>query len=74
MSSWGAGGKDKDGYVRDFEKGGEGMLFDIGADEDDEDEKAEEAVVTNEKRESTATTATSRCKHARLTPRLVIAD
>lgn len=35
MSYWNANGKD--GYVRDFEKGGDGMLFDIGADEDDEE-------------------------------------
>ncbi|RPD52774.1 hypothetical protein L226DRAFT_547378 [Lentinus tigrinus ALCF2SS1-7] len=42
MPSWGANGKD--GYQRDFEKGGgDGMLFDIGADED------EEAEVVNEK-------------------------
>lgn len=37
MSSWGGNGKE--GYVRDFEKGGgDGMLFDIGADEDEETE------------------------------------
>ncbi|EJF59704.1 hypothetical protein DICSQDRAFT_108611 [Dichomitus squalens LYAD-421 SS1] len=34
MTSWNANAKD--GYVRDFEKGGDGMLFDIGADEDEE--------------------------------------
>ncbi|KAI1790025.1 exocyst complex component Sec10-like protein [Ganoderma leucocontextum] len=35
MPYWNASGKD--GYVRDFDKGGDGMLFDIGADEDDEE-------------------------------------
>ncbi len=36
MPSWSGNGKD--GYVRDFEKGGgDGMLFDIGADEDEEE-------------------------------------
>ncbi|KAI0640486.1 exocyst complex component Sec10-like protein [Trametes meyenii] len=51
MSSWNANGKD--GYVRDFEKGGDGMLFDIGADEDDE------PAPVKEKRESVATTRSS---------------
>ncbi|KAI0759399.1 exocyst complex component Sec10-like protein [Trametes elegans] len=61
MSSWSANGKD--GYVRDFEKGGDGMLFDIGADEDEEpdatNEKADnvaapEATPTNTARSSIA--------------------
>ncbi|KAI0665376.1 exocyst complex component Sec10-domain-containing protein [Trametes maxima] len=51
MSSWNANGKD--GYVRDFEKGGDGMLFDIGADEDDE------PAPVKGKRESVATTRSS---------------
>ncbi|KAH9889572.1 exocyst complex component Sec10-like protein [Cubamyces lactineus] len=41
MSSWG-GGSSKDGYVRDFDKGGEGMLFDIGGDDEDEEEATKE--------------------------------
>ncbi|KAI0799982.1 exocyst complex component Sec10-like protein [Fomes fomentarius] len=34
MSSWNANGRE--GYVRDFEKGGDGTLFDIGVDDDDD--------------------------------------
>ncbi|KAI0077568.1 hypothetical protein K474DRAFT_1595715 [Panus rudis PR-1116 ss-1] len=34
---WGAGNP-RDGYVRDFDKGGDGTLFEIGVDEDEEDE------------------------------------
>lgn len=59
MSSWGAGGKDKDGYVRDFEKGGDRTLFDIGADEEDEEDEKGEKEVMDEKR---ASTATARCE------------
>lgn len=62
MSSWGAGGKDKDGYVRDFEKGGDRTLFDIGADEEDEEDEKGLGEVLDEKR---ASTATARCKCSR---------
>ncbi|KAI0824477.1 exocyst complex component Sec10-like protein [Trametes gibbosa] len=55
MSSWNANGKD--GYVRDFEKGGEEALFDVGADE--EDEEPVKAFNNENKRESTAT---ARCE------------
>ena len=44
MASWNANGKD--GYVRDFEKGGDGTLFDIGADEDEEHDSGGEAVAS----------------------------
>ncbi|EIW53768.1 uncharacterized protein TRAVEDRAFT_52892 [Trametes versicolor FP-101664 SS1] len=59
MSSWGAGGKDKDGYVRDFEKGGDRTLFDIGADEEDEEDEKGSGEVLDEKRASTATARSS---------------
>ncbi|KAI0665387.1 exocyst complex component Sec10-domain-containing protein [Trametes maxima] len=53
MSSWNTNGKD--GYVPNFEKGGDDMLFDIdiGAIEDDE------LASVKEKRESVATTRSS---------------
>ena len=57
MSSWG-GSSSKDGYVRDFEKGGDGMLFDIGGDEEDEEE------ATKEKEKETDSVITARCKVA----------
>ena len=47
MAYWNANGKD--GYVRDFEKGGDGMLFDIGADEDDEEPDSAKAKSSGEK-------------------------
>lgn len=50
MSSWNANGRE--GYVRDFEKGGDGTLFDVGVDDDDD------ADAVNEK----ATSEKSRCK------------
>ena len=50
-SSWNANGRN--GYVRDFEKGGDGMLFDIGADDDDDADE------TNEK---ASDKQTPRCK------------
>ncbi|KAI0752975.1 exocyst complex component Sec10-domain-containing protein [Daedaleopsis nitida] len=52
MPSWNANGRD--GYVRDFEKGGDGMLFDIGGDDDEED-----AEVTKEKTPSEKTARSS---------------
>ncbi|KAH9847985.1 exocyst complex component Sec10-domain-containing protein [Lenzites betulinus] len=55
MGSWNAGAKD--GYVRDFEKGGDEALFDVGGDE--EDEEVEEKEKVDEKRESTATARSS---------------
>ena len=53
MSSW-SGGSTKDGYVRDFEKGGNGMLFDIGGDDDEEAERPNE-MATSEKSPSEKT-------------------
>ncbi|KAI0323382.1 hypothetical protein GY45DRAFT_1264660 [Cubamyces sp. BRFM 1775] len=53
MSSWG-GSSSKDGYVRDFEKGGDGMLFDIGGDDEDEEE------ATKEKEKGTDSVITAR--------------
>ncbi|KAI0657050.1 exocyst complex component Sec10-like protein [Cubamyces menziesii] len=53
MSSW--GGCLKDGYVRDFEKGGDGMLFDIGGDV----VYAASLTVSTSQGSSTSTAATS---------------
>ncbi len=52
MAYWNNNGKD--GYVRDFEKGGDGMLFDIGADEDEEEPGSANEKSSDEK--------TPRCK------------
>ncbi|KAH9892414.1 hypothetical protein C8Q73DRAFT_791473 [Cubamyces lactineus] len=55
MSSWGDGGS-KDGYGKDFEKGGDDILCDIGGDDEDE------AEATKGKGKEMDTVTTARCK------------
>lgn len=57
MPSWNANGRD--GYVRDFEKGGDGMLFDIGGDDDEEE--------AEKTKENTPSEKTARCAYRSIT-------
>lgn len=54
-SGWGANANERDGYVKDFEKIGNGTLFEVegdGDEEDEEDKTKVEAEVENEKEEN----------------------
>ncbi|KAM5539791.1 hypothetical protein V8D89_006604 [Ganoderma adspersum] len=66
MAYWNANGKD--GYVRDFEKGGDGMLFDIGADEDDEEPNSAKAKSSGEKTPRSSLTSSTIAESDSTTP------
>ncbi|OSC99757.1 hypothetical protein PYCCODRAFT_1372367 [Trametes coccinea BRFM310] len=58
MGSW-AGGARQDGYVRDFEKGGDGTLFDIGAEDEEDEEPAEKGQETTDEKQNPSLTAST---------------